>query len=65
MKDEKKLRGAVDKFSSEQHFRKLDMITLNVRKSGAILLVLVGLLWQAGRQSDEIREDLKKFGILY
>ena len=31
--------------------------------SGAILLVLVGLTaaWQASRQSDEIREDLKKF----
>ena len=36
-------------------------------KSGAVLLVLVGLMaaWQAGRQSDEIREDLKNFGILY
>ena len=32
-------------------------------KSGAILLVLVGLT--AGRQSDEIREDLKIFEILY
>ena len=31
--------------------------------SGAILLVLVGLTaaWQAGWQSDKIREDLKKF----
>ena len=42
-------------------------LTLLCEKSGAILLVLVGLTaaWQAGRQSDEIREDLKNFGILY
>ena len=42
-------------------------LPLLCEKSGAILLVLVGLMaaWQAGRQSDEIREDLKNFGILY
>ena len=46
-------------------------LPLLCEKSGAILLVLVGLTaaWQAGspagRQSDEIREDLKNFGILY
>ena len=46
-------------------------LPLLCEKSGAILLVLVGLTaaWQAGRQagqqSDEIREDLKIFGILY
>ena len=27
VKDEKKLHGAIDKSSSEQHFRKLDTIT--------------------------------------
>ena len=30
VKDEKKLHGTVDKSSSEQHFRKLDMITFVV-----------------------------------
>ena len=37
--------------------------TLLCEKSGAILLVLVGLTaaWQAGSQSDEIRENLKNF----
>ena len=46
-------------------------LPLLCEKSGAILLVLVGLTaaWQAGspkgRQSDKIREDLKNFGILY
>ena len=46
-------------------------LPLLCEKSGAILLVLVGLTaaWQAGslagQQSDEIREDLKNFGILY
>ena len=30
VKDEKKLHGAVDKSSSEQHFRKLDTITFVV-----------------------------------
>ena len=30
VKDEKKLHGAVDKSLSEQHFRKLDMITFVV-----------------------------------
>ena len=42
-------------------------LPLLYEKSGAILLVLVGLTaaWQAGRQSDKIREDLKNFGILY
>ena len=46
-------------------------LALLCEKSGAIILVLVGLTaaWQAGspavRQSDEIREDLKNFGILY
>ena len=38
-------------------------LLLLCEKSGAILLVLVGLT--AGRQSDEIREDLKIFEILY
>ena len=32
MKDEKKFHGAVDKSSSEQHFRRLDTITFVVRK---------------------------------
>ena len=38
-------------------------LPLLCEKSGAILLVLVGLTaaWQAGRQSDEIRQDLKIF----
>ena len=53
LKDEKKYYGTEDKSSSEQQFRKLDSIT---EKTGAILLVLVGLT--AGRpavqQSDEI-----------
>ena len=46
-------------------------LPLLCKKSGAILPVLVGLMaaWQAGspagQQSDEIREDLKNFGILY
>ena len=46
-------------------------LPLLCEKSGAILLVLVGLTaaWQAGspadRQSDEIREVLKNFEILY
>ena len=42
-------------------------LPLLCEKSGAILLVLVGLMaaWQAGRQSDEIRQDLKNFRILY
>ena len=42
-------------------------LPLLYEKSGAILLALVGLTaaWQAGRQSDEIRQDLKNFGILY
>ena len=40
MKDEKKHHGAVDEASSEQQFRKLDMLC---EKSGAILLVLEGL----------------------
>ena len=42
-------------------------LLLLCEKSGAILLVLVGLTaaWQAGRQSDEIKEDLKTFEILY
>ena len=38
-------------------------LPLLCEKSGAILLVLVGLM--AGRQLDEIREDLKIFEILY
>ena len=38
-------------------------LPLLCEKSGAILLVLVGLT--AGWQSDEIREDLKNFEILY
>ena len=48
-------------------FINLTRLPLLCEKSGAILLVLVGLTaaWQAGRQSDEIREDLKIFGILY
>ena len=32
MKDKKNHRGAVDKSSSEQHFRRLDTITFVVRK---------------------------------
>ena len=42
-------------------------LPLLCEKSGAIVLVLVGLIadWQASRQSDKIREDLKNFGILY
>ena len=42
-------------------------LPLLCEKSGAILLVLVGLTaaWQADRQSDEIREELKNFEILY
>ena len=42
-------------------------LPLLCEKSGAILLVLVGLTAdrQAGRQSDEIEEDLKNFEILY
>ena len=40
-------------------------LLLLCEKSGAILLVLVGLTAPAVQQSDEIREDLKKFGILY
>ena len=50
-KDEKKLHGAVDKSSSEQQFRKWDRLPLLCEKSGAILLVLVGLtaVWQAVR----------------
>ena len=57
----------ITKSSSEPHFHKSDTIPLLCEKSGAILLVLVGLTaaWQAGRQSDEIREDLKFSGILY
>ena len=72
VKDEKKLHGAVDKSSSEQHFCiNRTQLPLLCENSGAILLVLVGLTaaWQAGSlagwQSDEIREDLKNFGILY
>ena len=42
-------------------------LPLLCEKSGAILLVLVGLTpgRLAGRQPDEIREDLKIFEILY
>ena len=42
-------------------------LPLLCEKFGAILLVLLGLTvaWQAGRPSDEIREDLKNFEILY
>ena len=42
-------------------------LPLLCEKFGAILLMLVGLtaVWQAGRQSDKIREDLKNFEILY
>ena len=51
VKDEKKLHDAVDESSSEQHFRKLDTLPLLCEKSGAILLVLVGLMaaWQSSR----------------
>ena len=45
--DEKKHHGAVDESSLEQQFCKLDAITFLCEKSGAILLVLVGLT--AGR----------------
>ena len=42
MKDEKKIHGAVDK---SQQFHKSDAIIFNLcEKSGAILLVLVGLM---------------------
>ena len=57
LKDEKKHHSTVDESSSEQQFRKLHMqLPLLCEKSGAILLVLVGLTvaW-----SDEIREDLE------
>ena len=50
MKDEKRHHGAVNESSLEQQFHKLDMITFLVGKSGAILLVLMGLTYnrQAG-----------------
>ena len=63
MKEEKKHHGAVDKSSSEQQFHKSNEITLLCKKSGAILLVLVGLM--AGWQSEQILVDFKKFKILY
>ena len=42
-------------------------LPLLCEKIGATLLMLVGLTaaWQSGKQSDEIREDLKNFEILY
>ena len=42
-------------------------LPLLCKKSGAILLVLVGLMAvrQAGRQSDQILVDSKNFKILY
>ena len=55
----KKHHDTVDKYSSEQQFRKSDAIGFIV---GAILLMLVGLTagWQAVfQQSDEILIDLK------
>ena len=53
LKDEKKHYGAVDESSLEQQFFKLDTMC---EKSGAILLVLVGLMagQQSSRQSGEI-----------
>ena len=67
VKDEKKLHGAVDNLHRNNIFINRIRLPLLCEKSGAIFLVLVGLTvaWQAGRQSDEIREDLKNFGILY
>ena len=53
--------------SSYNIFVNRTRLPLLCEKSGIIFLVLVGLTaaWQAGRQLDEIREDLKNFGILY
>ena len=60
VKDEKKLRGALDKSSSEQHFRKSDMITFVVWKFWSHTPSASGCYGSlAGQQSDEIREDLE------
>ena len=51
------IHGAMDKSSLEQQFCKLCPLSLLPEKSGAILLVLIGLM--AGRQSG--RQNKLKF----
>ena len=53
VKDEKKLHGTVDKSSSHNIFINWTRLPLLCEKSGAILLVIVGLTaaWQASSQT--------------
>ena len=61
-KDQTNRHGAVDKSSSEQHFRKSTTITLSCEISGALHLAQPGLM--AGRQA-EIQMNFENFRIHY
>ena len=65
MKDKRNHHGAVDKSSSEQHFRKCVVITFIVEISGVLHLVEPGLTagWQAGRLADEIQVNFEIFKV--
>ena len=67
MKIERTHHGAVDKSSSELQIRGSALIFCIVRKTGPMLLPLVGLTagWLAGWLADEMRVDFEIFKILY
>ena len=67
LKDENKHYGAVDEFHRNNSFVNRTQLLLLYEKSGAILLVLVGLMAgrPAGQQSDKILVDFKILKILY
>ena len=62
-KDKTNRHGAVDKSSSEQHFRKSLPSPLSCEISGALHLAQPGLT--AGRLADKIQVNFKNFRIRY